>query len=467
LGLTGIFDIGSSNSRTTTEVPEHPAVSTDASAFTWGLDLNIRTYILDPRFISLTFEPSFHRGSGNTDAQGNQERDIGGTFYIDFLKASFTPFRFHFIDHSLSYEQEHFNSESVARRSIGFDWTFRKPKLPPLFINYDKSRFDYEFTLTPASVTQTSSLLAGTQGSFQGWSVSAAYSRQTSTEAFTGVGTSTELVRGSANRYIWPGSQITTTALYERLSFSNPGGNPGLNIPFWSYRTDIRTRHTERLSTMFSHQYYRTGAEMAAPADPSGSRFEMSSTSFNDLRGSISYRITSSITVTGSGDTAFLSAPDSTIETAARTSSFSGGIHWQRKIKIVQTRAGLVEGTEFAKSNLGNSRRIPFTTANAGVSVGEPRRLLVSADGFYSDRPDLFEIGGRFIQREATASLESQALKKWRLRASATYNEYEYLTLRGHERFHNRAYSGSISRSIFSLTAARNSDASLRNLLQD
>jgi hypothetical protein len=468
LGLNGIFDIGSSNSSAVTQVFQHPAVTSNANDLNWGLDLNLRTYILDPRFISLTFEPSIHRGTGSTDSQGNRGSDIGGIFYLDFLKTSYFPFRFHFIDHSLSYEQEHLNSANVARRSLGFDWTLRKPKLPPVFINYDTSRFDYEFTLTPAAVTRTSSLLAGTQLSYAGWSTTLTFSRQSSTEAFTSVGTSTELVRGTATRKIGFHSQLSTTALYEHLNFSNALGTGGLDLPFWDIRTDLRTRHSEKLSTTFSHQYYRTGGETAVPSAGAGAaRFELGTTAFNELRGQVSYRLSSSLTVNGTTDAAFLSAPASTIETAVRTQSFSGGIQWQRRFKFLQTRAGQQLGIEYAASNMGHSRQIPFLTSNAGLSVGEPRRVLISADGTYSDRPDLFEIGGRFTQREATASIETQALTGLRLRASAGINDFEYLTLRGREHFRTRTYSATISRSIFSLTVSRNADISLRNLLQD
>src|SRR5438128_601485 len=125
VGLNGVFDIGSSNSRTTTQLFPNPFVTSSATELTWGLDLNIRTYILHPKFITLTLEPSFERGGGRSDAQQTNDADTGGTFYLDFLKDSFFPFRFHFIDHSLSYEQQHLNSASVARRSLGFDWTFR------------------------------------------------------------------------------------------------------------------------------------------------------------------------------------------------------------------------------------------------------------------------------------------------------------------------------------------------------
>ena len=200
LGLSGIFNIGSANSSSETQLFPYPAVTSSATQLTWGLDLNLRLYILDPRFITLTLEPSIQRGAGHTDEQGNHDTDIGGTFYLDFLKDSFYPFRFHFIDHSLSYEQEHFNSASVARRSIGFDWTLRKPNRPPVFVNYDTSRFDYEFTGTPATLTRTTSLLVATQANYAGWSTSSTFSHQSSTQAFSGLGTETDFIRNTANR---------------------------------------------------------------------------------------------------------------------------------------------------------------------------------------------------------------------------------------------------------------------------
>jgi hypothetical protein len=468
LALNGIFEIGTTSSSSATQIFLQPAVVSEATGLNWGLDLNLRTAILDPRFITITLEPSIHRGTGRTDAQDNRDSDVGGTFYLDFLKDSYFPLRLHFIDHSVSYEQEHLNSAGVARRSLGFDWTLRKPKRPPVFVNYDTSRYGYEFTLTPASVTRTSSLLAGTQGNYAGWTTNFTFSRQSSTEAFTGLGTATELFRGAASRPIGSDSQISTNAVYEHLHLSTTTNAAGVNIPFWSVRTDLRTRVTGRLSAMISHQYYRTGEESAVPAVGSaGAQFEVGSTAFNDIRGQLTYRLSSSLTVGVAASAAFISTPVSTVETESRTTNFSGNVHWQRKIKFVQTRASLEEGTAYADSNLGNSRRIPFLTANVGGSVGDPRWVMISADGNYSRRPDLFEIGGRFSQWDATASLETQALRRFVLRAAGGINEFEYLTLRGRERFHTRTYSATVMRSIFSLTASRNSNVSIRNLLLD
>ena len=467
LGLSGIFDTGSTNSRSTTQFVGQPSGSSEATNLNWGVDLNLRTFVLDPRFITLTLEPSIHRGSGRTDSQGNHEADLGGSFYLDFLKDSFLPFRFHFIDQGLSYQQEHLNSASVTHRSIGFDWTLRKPKRPPLFVSYDTSRFNYEYSLVPASVTRTSSLSIGTQVNFAGWNTNAAYSHQASAEAYTGLGTASDLIRGSASRKVGSKSQLSTNALYEQLRFSNQPGTPGLNVAFLNIRTDLRTRHSDRLSTMLSHQYYRTGGETAvAPTGTGSTPPATGSTTFNDVRGQVSYRLSSSLSVGGGTSAAFVSTPFSAIETATRTVSVLGNIHWQRKIKFLQTRAGEDYGIEYAASNMGHSREIPLQTSTAGLSVGDPRRVLISADGNYSRRPDLFEIGGSFTQRDATASLDTQAIPGFHLRGSAGINEFEFLTLRGRERFHVRTYAGTVSRSIFSLTASRNADISLRNLLE-
>lgn len=467
VGLGGIFSIGSTNSSSATQLFPYPSVTTTATELSWGLDLSLRFYILDPRFITLTLEPTIQRGAGRADAQQNHDSDTGGTFYIDFLKDSYYPFRFHFIDHSLSYEQQHLSSASVARRSIGFDWTFRQPRRPPVFVNYDSSRFDYEFTATPGTLTRTSSLLIATQANYGPWSYNAAFSRQSSTQAFSGLGTSTDLIRGTASRKLWSDSQLSVTGLYERLSLSNPPGTPDLNIPFLSLRTDLRTRYTKKLSTVLYHQYYRTGVETAITSPGAGpAQFEMGSTAFNDVGGQVSYRLSSSVVLEGAADAAFVSAPASTIDTAARTVSLSGSINWQRKIKFVQTRANYVQGVASASSSMGQSRRIPFETASAGLSVGDPRLVLISADGTYSTRPDLFEIGGSFTQREATGSLETRALRRFQIRGSAGINEFDYLTSRGRERFHTRTYSASVTRSIFSLMASRNATVSLRNLLQ-
>jgi hypothetical protein len=464
LSLNGVFDLGSTNSRTETRLYSNPEVATEATGLNWGFDLSLKTYILDPRFITLTFEPTVHRGTGHTDALGNRDSDTGGSFYLDFLKTSYYPFRFYFIDHSLSYVQEHLSSASVARRSLGFDWTLRKPKLPPLFISYDTSHFGYEFTFTPATVTHTSNFLATTQGTYAGWSTNAAYSRQDSTQAFTGVGTATDLVRGTASRKLWAESQLSSNLIFERLRLSNEPGTGVLDLPFWSIHTDLRTRHTKNLSTLFSHQYYRTSAATPTAVAPATARFEFGTTAFNDIRGQVSYQVSSSVTARVSADAAFVSTP-AIVETVTRNASFSGGLNWVHRFKLLQTRAGVEEGLAYADSNRGNTREVPFLGANLGLSAGDPRAVLVAADGSYSHRPDLFEAGGYYTQWSFTGSLDSQALRGFRLRASAGITQIRFLTQRGYERFHTRTYSAAITRSIFSLAVARSADISLRNLL--
>jgi hypothetical protein len=466
LSLGGVFDLGSSNSRSQTRYYSNPSAATNSTDLNWGFDLSLKTYILDPRFITLTFEPTVHRGTGHTDALGNRDSDTGGTFFLDFLKTSYYPFRFYFIDHSLNYEQEHLSSSSVARRSLGFDWTFRKPKRPPLFISYDTSRFSYEFTLTPATLMRATNFLATTQGTYASWATNLAYSRQDSTQAFTGVGTATDLVRGAAGRNLWSNSQLSINATFERLRLSNQPGMGALDLPFWSIHTDLRTRYTSKLSTLFSHQYYRTGAATTpagAAATPQPT-FEFGTTAFNDIQGQVSYQLTSFIAVSASTDTAFISSPAVT-EAIERNATFSGGIHWLRRVSFLQTRAGVEQGISYAASNLGNSRDIPFVNANVGLSAGDPRTLLVATDGTYSRRPDLFEAGGYYTLWGVNASLDSQRIKGFRLRGSAGVNQIRFLTLRGYERFHTTNYSLSITRSIFTLVAARTADISLRNLL--
>ena len=474
--FSGVFDLAADGSRTETRDYSDPVLTTGSSGLSWGFDLSLKTYILDPRFITLTFEPTVHRGTGHTDALGNRDSDTGGSFYLDFLKTSYYPFRFYFIDHSLSYDQDHLNNASLARRSLGFDWTLRKPRLPTLFISYDTSRFGYEFTLSPFTVARATSFLATTQGTYGAWSTNLAYSRQASTQAFSSVETATDLIRGNASRKLWANSLLSTNAVYERLHLSNEPGFAALDLPFFSLHADLRTRHTRKLGSLFSHQYYRTGsatrpatsAETTTP-NAAPATFEFGTTAFNDFRSQVSYQLTPAITIGADTDTAFISGPavrePAVRETVERDASFSGSIHWLRRIGFFQTRAGLEQGIAYATSNLGNSRDIPFTSANVGLSTGDARGVLVSTDASYSRRPDLFEIGGYYEQQVANASFDSQALQGYRLRGSLGMSWIQFLTQRGYERFHTNTYSASITRSIFSLAMARSADISLRNLL--
>ncbi len=462
LNLSGLFHLGSTRTRVVSRFTDGPRIENRATTMDWGLDLNVRTYILDPRFIRLSLELSFFRGSGRIDDTETRQSATGGSFYLDLLSTSHYPFRFHFIDQDSSYLQGRLSSAETARRSVGFDWALKKPKVPPLFIRYDSSRYDHEFFPRTTFESRAKSFFMGTRGSYRGWDTRVNYDRQSAIEPFTQLGTALDALRGDVRRELRPDSILSVNGLYQNVRFSNERTGWRQDLPFFHVRTDLNTKHSEKLSSQFFHQYYRAGLGTNGFGREAGAA---AAAVFNQLGAQVSYRPLPSITLGQSTDAAFLRAFDPVVESATGFVNLSATASWQKKIKAVMARAGYLRGLSYARSNLGDSRPISFDGHNAGFDVGEKRYALFSADYGGTRRPDLFEIGGRFSQRYGRAAVETAAPRLFELRASAGLSHTEYLTSRGRERFRTWSYSASLLHRIFTVQASRNINIGLRNLL--
>ena len=466
LRLSGVFQLGYTNSQSSSRFPGYSVQTLTPDLF-WGLDLVARTYILDPRFISLSLEPSIMRASGSEDGTEIHRATTGGNFSLDFLPESSYPFHFHFVDQNLDYVQSHLSSSNAAHRSIGFDWMLRKPRLPRVRVSYDSSTYNYELSDIPTSLSHAKTFSILTYGRLRGWDSSLGYEKQATTEAFTKQQNSTNALRGNTRKELFSHSTFIANGLFQALRFG--GLDVDRSLPFFNSTLNLNTKHTDKLSSDLFYRYSWIGnlplneaSSVAAEITP---KRRTSSNFFHSMGGSVNYQLFRGLSVGESTDLTFTSIRNPHLESPNRTVDVAGNINWSREIKFLQTRAGYQRGVDYVSTNFDRSRAISFDGYNAGFGIGDRKYVLLEANYLVSQKPDLFEIGGRFSQQMLSGSLESRALRQFDLRVSAGKNETDFLTSRGRERYHTATYSASVVHRRFTLTASRNSSVGLNNLL--
>lgn len=488
LRLSGVFQSGYTNSQTAGRFAGGfgPDLLTHDQAHDvfWGLDIIARSYILDPRFINFSLEPNFLRSHGTQDSTDNHRAATGGNFYLELLPELYYPFRFHFNQQDADYVQSHLNSSNTATRSIGFDWTLRRPKLPRVLVNYDSNTYNYELSAVPTSLSHTKTFSVLSSGNLDGWANTLDYNKNTGTEAFTGVESSTSMLRGDTRKELFSHSVFMANGLYQSLRFTTTPGAQ-VSLPFLTFNSNFTTRHTKKLSTNAYYRYSWMGNVSNAEGNgqPSGIaptngqpegvaptapllQPRIASAFMQSAGGGVNYLLFQGLGVGESVDSTFTSTLDPNVEQANRQISAIGNVNFQRSIRQwLQTRAGYDRGLAWATTNLGNSRPIWFDSYRTGLEFGDRKYLLAQADYSVSNKPELFEIGGRYSERRLAGSLESRILRGFVLRGSVGRDRLDFLSSRGRERFNTFTYSASIENRRLSLVASRNSGVGLQPLL--
>ncbi|HLG18030.1 MAG TPA: hypothetical protein VJH03_26550 [Blastocatellia bacterium] len=478
LNLSGVLTMGYSKTQQTAQAVNPDVVTENQSReFGIGLDLNLGAYIIDPRFIKVSFESSFLRNKGAFDEFQTRYGITGKNVYVDFLPTSPYPFRFHYINQSSNYLQRPIASAATGRRSLGFNWALRLPKYPKLSVSYDSTSFDYSFTSGVMAKSHTRTFNAGVSGSYRGWDFTSGYDNQTTTDGRLQLGTYQNLWRLDARKPVSKKSNLYVGTFYQGLRFSSEVTGLRQRLSFFDIHSEFSTQHTNKLSSRFAHQfYYNTSTQetdqqgvrpeagaVAAPAVPA-LRPTRTTTQFNVVDGLVAYRVRSEVTVSGTLSTRLTNAPNESTEAATRFFDLGGTITWNRRIAFAETRAAYSQGLEYAGSNMGSSRRTEHHSLAAGLSLGNRKRALVTADFNLSYRPDIFQAGGFFSQKYFNAGVESEALRALRLSASVGKNEVEYLTFNGREHLRRTSYSAGVDHRRFTLVFSRNSNAGLRDV---
>jgi hypothetical protein len=471
--LSGVVNLGYTNSRVSANFPGDNIFATHTPEFYWGVDLALRLSILDPRFISLSLEPSIMRANGSEDERDIHRGTTGGNFYLDFLQQTYYPFHFYFVDQNADYVQGHLSSTNSAHRSIGFDWTLRKPHLPPLMISYESGSTDYRLSDIPSSLSRAKRFSAVTHGTLDGWSSALAYSKQKATEAFTGTESSTDILQGNTRKEVFSRSALWASGLYQTLRFK--GLQPlDQSLPFVHLNTNFNSRITDKLSSDIFYRFYWMGnvqvrgqAPVIGDGNVGGTTPEsiLGSNSYHAVGAGLNYQLLQGLTVGETTEANFTSFLNDGREFPTRAVNVAGNVNWSRRIRVLHTRAGYRRGVAYTSTNFGNSRAIWFDNVNAGVDIGDRRYLLLRGDYSLSRRPDLFEIGGRYSQQTLRGSFETSALRIFNLTASAGQNRTDFLSSRGRERFRTATYSLTLVNRRFTIQASQDSTAGLQNLL--
>ncbi|MEW6128801.1 MAG: hypothetical protein AB1757_17320 [Acidobacteriota bacterium] len=514
----------------------------------FGLDLHLGTYIIDPRFLKLSFDGGFTRNKGAFDEFDTRYGITGLGVNVDFLPTSPYPFRFHFNKQDSNYLEKQITNASSGRKSIGFDWQLRLAKYPRLFVNFDDTDYDTRFLTSSAFKSHARNFTTNVADKLKGWDVNSSYHRQSSDEGITDLRTNLHLLRFDARRPVAKKSNLYINSSFENLHFLENPTRPKQGFSFFNMQSDLLTAHTEKLSTRIYHQYYRnnsyasaltasaTIAELstdrqvvAANRDAAKSpnlspmeaqrlerqkietnfleaerqrvieegrrlqqalqnRLDSQSTfsaannfrdltsaarlqptenftnSFHAIGTQATYRLRPEITVSGATGASFIQSPHPLNEFATRLLDVSGTVSWNKRVKFIDTRASVLEGLAYAKSNFNHDRNIEFHNYSAGVSVGDMKYILVSADYNYSFRPDTFQIGGFFADQYLNGKIETQPRGSLRLYATIGKNTVTYLTNRGREDFRKLTYSAGLDHRIFTLLYSRNHHLGLRDV---
>jgi hypothetical protein len=388
---------------------------------------------------------------------------------LNFLPASSYPFRFHYSKHNSNFLENQLSSATTGRRSLGFNWSLRTRKFPKLSVNYDNTSYDSRYLASSLFRSDARSLNLALSHNLQGWEISSAYGNQASTEGITDLKTRLNFLRLDARRPLSKKSSLFVNSFFEKLHFASGATRLLQDFSFFDVHTDFSTQHTSKLKTRVSHQFYKSATVQNSSLDRAlvsdqGNAILIppAVTSFNALEGQVTYNWLRYLNVSASGGARMINLPEQTNEVATRFLDFAVIANWNKKIKFVNTRASYQEGIQSVESNRGIGRRVEFRSYSAGLSGGNVKRLLITADYSSSLRPDAFQIGGFFSQRAFNVGVETTALGSLYLRVSAGESDLDYLTSSGRERFRTATFLASLDHKRMTMLVSRNANLGVR-----
>ena len=463
--LSGAVYVGYNNSSARTVALYADGFSTSgnrtkSNELSFGLDLHLGTYLLDPRFIKLSGDVSFARDKGSFDDFKTRNGIRGLGFAVDFLPASPYPLRFRFVKQNSNFLGRQGETTNSERSIFGFSWQLRKPAFPSIAVNYDNISYNSRFLASSFFKTDGRTFSVTATDTFQGWNLNSSYNYQSTVEGLTNLKTRQHFLQFQARKELSKKFDISIGSFFEKLRFANFTNRSEQDASFFNVHTDLNFRPTDRLSARLSHRFYYNANDLRYAPGNNGNNQPSApvdtTSNFNSFGGELTYRLFPGLTLGATTSGNFIKSPGNTFESSTQMLDISGTITWNKKIKSAYLRAGALEGIAYARSNFGNQRNIKFRSYNAGLTFGNVERALVSADYNYSYRPDIFQIGGFFSENNFSLSITSQLLRPFRLNASIGDNKLVYLTSRGREGFDRVFYSAGIEHRLFTLQFARN-----------
>ena len=473
--LTGVISLDYSTTKQTT-TPQAanlmPPVTNHNRNFGFGLDLHLGTFILDPRFLKLSFDTGFTTNRGGFDEFTTRQGSKGAGMYVDFLPTSPYPFRFHYTRQNTHFLEQQISAASTGRSSRGFDWFLRKPKLPNVSVNFEDTSYTSKFIASSSFRSKAKTLSLSLADNVKGWDLNSNFSRQSATEGITNLKTDLDFLRFDARRQLSKKANLFVSSFFEKLHFDNPRTQLGQDFSFFDVHTDLSVQQTQKLSFRVAHQFYYSRDDQAAtptdgatahdvaPAIPSPS----SVTSFNSAQGQVNYRAWSSLTFTGAASMRFINTPKTGLESVTRFIDFTAGVTWNKRLGFAETRASFIEGVTQVASDRGEQHSVRFRTYSTGVSMGTLSRALVTAEFNATSRPDSFQLGGFYSQKYLSAAVETNALKGFYIRASLGQNAIDYLTASGREHLRTTTYSLTIDDRWFTVLLNHNANSGVRDV---
>jgi hypothetical protein len=437
-----------------------------------GLDLHLGTFLIDPRFLKLSLETGFTTNRGAFDEFATRQGNKGARFDLEFLPTSPYPFRFHFTRQNNHFLEQQISSASTGRRSLGFDWSLRKPKLPNLSVNFEDTSYVSTFLASSSFKSQSRTISLGLIDQFRGWDISSNFSRQSAIEGITNLKTDLDFLRFDGRRELSSKANVFVASFFERLHFENPRTRLTQDFSFFDVNTDFSLQQTKKLNFRAAHQFYYSSNDQAQTANDNPTRqftlngpvVAKSVTSFNAAQGQVNYRWWPAILFSGTGSARFINTPEQNAEIATRFLDVSASISWNKRLGFVETRASFLEGVTQVRSNLSEARAVHFRSYSAGMSMGSVSRAQVTADFNGTSRPDPFQIGGFFKQRYSNVAVETHALGRLQLRVTAGRNQLDYLTASGRELLKATTFSVSVDDKWFTVLLNRNSNNGTRDI---
>ena len=474
--LSGVISIDyAKTNQSTTPVSDgigNP-IKNRAHNFGVGLDMHLGTFIIDPRFLKLSLDSGFTTNRGGFDEFSTRQGNKGAGVYVDFLPTSQYPFRFHFTRQNTNFLEQQISSASTGRRSLGFDWSLRKPHWPNLSVNFEDTSYASRFAASSSFKSQSKNLSLSLTDNLKGWEINSNFSRQSATEGITDLKTDLDFLRFDARRQLSSKSNLFVNSFFEQLHFNNPRTRLGQDFSFFDVHTDLSVQQTKKLSYRASHQfYYSSNDQTALATNDAGVHREVkgdaalakSITSFNAAQGQVNYRLRPALLFSSTASARFISMPETRTENASRFLDFTASISWNKRIGFAETRASFVEGLTHVRSSFGLGHGVQFRSYSVGISMGSVKRALVTADCNSTSRPDAFQIGGFFSQKYFNVAVETHALSRFQIRASGGLNQLDYLTASGRENLKTTTYSLSIDDKWFTVLLNHNSNNGVRDI---
>jgi hypothetical protein len=520
LELSGVASAGYSGSRDETRDGETSTPAIRLGEMELNLDLHTGTYILSPRFITVSADVRFSALRGKTGEEESSRGLNGQTYVVNVLPRSAFPFRLLYSREDAGYSHQQSSIFSSEHRSLRWDWQLRLASLPQVNVTYD-SRSDASNTFTnPKQVSSHRGLSIAARDTIFGWEVNGTHDRRASEYEVTGLDTRIATNRFDALRSFSADSQLFFHASQQTMEFDPVAGVDGQEFSFLDVRTEYSKRFGQRFTVRGYQQLFASSvtsrdrepvaatgmfaplpksapgaagkADLSlgateglagvsgvdanglfgplavdAPDDTNGGVDAVAgdvSTVSSTFGGQASYDLFNSVVVSGGASVSFVDPPAGSVEAIDTLFETQANIAWSKRIGFISTRATASYGVASVRSTLETKRAAPFYAYGAGVTAGSASRVLVWLEGNHVYREDVLQEGGFSSDDAVTGGVEFQLFPSLRLTASAGLSAFDHVASQGRESFRRTMYSVGVEHPRVTFLYSQNSSLGDRDI---